>query len=55
MNLKRKIQLREWQNNAIQEWISRDYKGIINVVTGGGKTIFGIYSFYNLNNNDIPL
>jgi superfamily II DNA or RNA helicase len=53
MNLKRKIQLREWQNNAIQEWISQDYKGIINVVTGGGKTIFGIYSFYNLNKNDI--
>jgi len=53
MNLKRKIQLREWQNNAIQEWISQDYKGIINVVTGGGKTIFGIYSFYNLSSNDI--
>ena len=53
MNLKQKIKLREWQNDAIQKWKSQNYKGIINVVTGGGKTIFGIYAFYLLYESDL--
>lgn len=48
MNLKQKIQLREWQNDAIQIWMSNSYTGIVNVVTGGGKTIFGLYCFNEL-------
>lgn len=53
MNQKRNIQLREWQNNAIQLWMSSSYLGIVNVVTGGGKTIFGMYCFNELINRGI--
>lgn len=43
MKISPKISLRDWQNNAFQSWINKKYKGIFTVVTGGGKTIFGLY------------
>lgn len=34
--------LREWQNQALQEWRANDHRGIVEVVTGGGKTVFAL-------------
>jgi superfamily II DNA or RNA helicase len=34
--------LREWQRHAIQKWESGGRKGIVSVVTGGGKTFFAL-------------
>lgn len=33
---------RAWQIEAIRRWITAGYRGIISVVTGGGKTIFAL-------------
>jgi superfamily II DNA or RNA helicase len=33
----------EWQKNALEEWEINDYTGIIEAVTGSGKTFLGIY------------
>ena len=43
MRINQKISLREWQKKAFDNWKENNYKGIFSVVTGGGKTIFGIY------------
>lgn len=48
MKLKAKIQLRKWQGDAFNLWCESDYKGIFSIVTGGGKTIFGIYCLSHL-------
>jgi superfamily II DNA or RNA helicase len=37
------ILLRDWQKDAFKSWVKKNGKGIISVVTGGGKTIFGLY------------
>lgn len=37
-----KISLRAWQCVALQKWKQEAYRGIISVVTGGGKTIFAL-------------
>ena len=37
-----KIAPRGWQINAMQAWESSGHRGIISVVTGGGKTIFAL-------------
>lgn len=34
---------REWQLEAIESWTNNHYKGIVKVVTGGGKTVFSGY------------
>lgn len=31
-----------WQAEALQEWIENGHRGIISVVTGGGKTVFAL-------------
>jgi superfamily II DNA or RNA helicase len=33
---------RDWQDKAISSWIQNDHRGIAKVVTGGGKTYFGL-------------
>jgi superfamily II DNA or RNA helicase len=35
-----KYDLREWQKTAIHEWRAHQRRGIVEVVTGGGKTVF---------------
>lgn len=35
-----KYDLREWQKAAIHEWRAHQRRGIVEVVTGGGKTVF---------------
>lgn len=35
-----KYELREWQKTAIDEWRAHQRRGIVEVVTGGGKTVF---------------
>jgi superfamily II DNA or RNA helicase len=37
------ILLRHWQKDAFKAWAKKNGNGIISVVTGGGKTIFGLY------------
>jgi len=34
--------LREWQKDALHQWIERGYKGIVEVATAGGKTRFAL-------------
>jgi superfamily II DNA or RNA helicase len=33
---------RAWQEKAMTRWIAHGYRGIISVVTGGGKTVFAL-------------
>jgi superfamily II DNA or RNA helicase len=37
-----RVQLREWQQHAMQVWEQGGGRGIVSVVTGGGKTIFAL-------------
>lgn len=37
---KMKIAPREWQTDALARWIEYGYRGVVSVVTGGGKTNF---------------
>lgn len=39
----KKIKLRNWQSDAFLKWLDAKNQGIVSVVTGGGKTIFGLY------------
>lgn len=48
-----KVTLRNWQINAFKKWINKDGYGIISVVTGGGKTIFGLYCLMFLEEKNI--
>jgi len=43
--VKSKIELRTWQVTAFESLQKYDYKGIFSVVTGGGKTIFGLHCY----------
>lgn len=36
------VQLRKWQQAALAEWATAGNRGIVEVVTGGGKTIFAL-------------
>ena len=53
MRINQKISLREWQKKAFNNWETNNYKGIFSVVTGGGKTIFGIYCLSYLFEKDL--
>lgn len=53
MKIRAEIQLRDWQNKAFALWLERDFKGIFSIVTGGGKTIFGIYCLSYLFQQDL--
>lgn len=37
-----KIQLRAWQQRALDLWRQNDRRGIVSVVTGGGKTVYAL-------------
>jgi superfamily II DNA or RNA helicase len=37
-----KLAPRGWQVAALSEWERRDHRGIVSVVTGGGKTVFAL-------------
>lgn len=37
-----KLPLRDWQKEAMSQWIAADHRGIVSVVTGGGKTVFAL-------------
>ena len=39
------LKLREWQEKAFPLWWEKK-RGIIKVVTGGGKTFFAIHCFF---------
>lgn len=39
------LNLRNWQSLAFNSWKENNFKGIVSVVTGGGKTVFGIYCY----------
>jgi len=37
-----RVHLRAWQDEAIAKWIAAGHRGIVAVVTGGGKTVFAL-------------
>jgi len=37
-----KRELRRWQREALVRWKDEDHRGIVSVVTGGGKTVFAL-------------
>lgn len=37
-----KLPLRNWQNEAMARWLAEGHRGIVSVVTGGGKTVFAL-------------
>jgi superfamily II DNA or RNA helicase len=37
-----KLCLREWQKAALARWVAEGHRGIVAVVTGGGKTVFAL-------------
>jgi superfamily II DNA or RNA helicase len=37
-----KVNLRGWQVEAMAAWENRNHRGIVSVVTGGGKTVFAL-------------
>ena len=46
MNLDRSIAPRRWQTKAVEIW-SRERRGVVRVVTGGGKTVFSYLCLRN--------
>ena len=55
LKLNSKPQLREYQNEALKNWVDNDYHGIFNMATGTGKTITALSCFDYLNNNKSKL
>ncbi len=45
--------MRGWQKEGFQTWLNNNLTGIFSVVTGGGKTIFGIYCLSHLFENNL--
>lgn len=37
-----RLELRRWQQEALERWEANSHRGIVSVVTGGGKTIFAL-------------
>lgn len=40
--MKAEVALRAWQSEALQAWRAGAHRGIVEVVTGGGKTVFAL-------------
>ena len=43
-----KMKLYQWQTEALQRWEENQYQGIVNVVTGAGKTVFALAAMEHL-------
>lgn len=41
-------ELRQWQQTALERWIENGNRGIVSVVTGGGKTVFALACIANI-------
>ena len=50
LQLNSKPKLREYQNEALNNWIDNNYHGILSMATGTGKTITALSCFDYLNN-----
>lgn len=48
-NLQSKVELRDYQENALRAWIRAGYKGTIVLPTGSGKTVVAIKAISHLN------
>ncbi len=42
------MQLYDWQRECLRAWEKNEYRGIVNVVTGAGKTVFAIAALASL-------
>ena len=42
------MQLYDWQAECLDKWVRNDYKGIVNVVTGAGKTMLALAAIRRL-------
>lgn len=47
--------LYKWQEKCLNKWKENDYKGIINVVTGAGKTTLALYAIKEVFNNELKI
>jgi superfamily II DNA or RNA helicase len=47
----KELEIRDYQQAAIDNWMFNDYVGIFDMATGAGKTITGIYGLTTLFNN----
>jgi len=47
-NIPQHIQLREYQKDAVRSWLGKDGSGILEMATGSGKTITGIFGMVKL-------
>ena len=43
---------RRWQKECLVEWKENQYRGIVSVATGGGKTIFAFIAFKSWQNEN---
>ncbi len=53
MKINQTISLRGWQKKAFEHWLKNSLSGVFSVVTGGGKTIFGLYCVSYMFEQDI--
>ena len=51
MPKKKEIEFREYQKNAIKNWVDNDFRGIFEMATGTGKTITALGCLTEINNN----
>ena len=49
------MNLYKWQNQALRKWEDNQYHGIIDVVTGVGKTVFSLACAKHLQDKGLPL
>ena len=51
-----KLQLYPWQEECLQAWFSHQGRGIVNVVTGAGKTVMALSGMERLSHTSpLPL
>ena len=42
------MKLYQWQENCLRAWEEHDFRGIVNVITGAGKTVFALAAIERL-------
>lgn len=45
---RKEMKLYSWQKDCMKKWKTNEYRGIIHVVTGAGKTVFALYAMDEL-------
>jgi superfamily II DNA or RNA helicase len=48
------FELHDWQDEALDAWIEKDQKGIVEAVTGSGKTYLALAAIHRVNSTQVP-